>query len=191
MQITRASEYGVLGLLALARRPLGEVVMLETIAAEEDVPVSFLGKIFQSLARAGLVKSSRGSGGGFSLVQEPGLITALLVIEAVEGPMALTRCLDEETGCEHAGGCALCSLFAEAQDKVKEVFASTSIAALSGRHIPGGRVRSARERQAIAFRPQRAADPTVPASGLPAGVALGLAPNPTAEVVGEAVFQAD
>lgn len=153
MQITRASEYGVLGLLALSRRPLGEVVMLETIALEEDIPVSFLGKIFQSLARAGLVKSSRGSGGGFALVREPQSISALVVIEAVEGPMALTRCLDEETGCEHAGGCALCGLFAEAQDRVKEVFTNTSIHKLASRHIPGGQVRNARNRQPIVFRP--------------------------------------
>jgi len=146
MQITRASEYGVLGLLALARRPFGELVLLETIASEEDIPVSFLGKIFQSLARAGLVKSVRGSGGGFALAQEPGSISALAVIEAVEGPMALTRCLDETTGCEHSGGCALCSLFAEAQDRVKEVFQQTTVATLSNRHIPGGRVRSARDR---------------------------------------------
>jgi len=153
MQITRASEYGVLGLLALARRPLGEVMMVEAIALEEDIPVSFLGKIFQSLARAGLVKSSRGSGGGFALVQDPGTISALAVIEAVEGPMALTRCLDEDTGCEHAGGCALCSLFAEAQDRVKEVFTNTTIRSLAGRHIPAGLVRGARNRQPIVFRP--------------------------------------
>ena len=155
MQITRASEYGVLGLLALARRPLGDVVMLDTIAAEEDIPVSFLGKIFQSLARAGLVKSSRGSGGGFALLRDPASISALAVIEAVEGPMALTRCLDESLGCEHAGGCALCGLFAEAQERVKEVFTNTSVATLAGRHIPGGRVREARDRQPIVFRTQR------------------------------------
>ena len=110
MQVTRASEYAMLGLLALARRSGGEVALLDVVAREEDVPVSFLGKIFQSLAKAGLVKSSRGSGGGFALTKPPGDITALEVIEAVEGPLALTRCLDEETGCEHAGGCALCSL---------------------------------------------------------------------------------
>jgi len=180
MQITRASEYGVLGLLALARRPLGEVVMLETIAAEEDVPVSFLGKIFQSLARAGLVKSSRGSGGGFALVADPATITALAVIEAVEGPMALTRCLDEETGCEHAGGCALCSLFSEAQDRVKEVFSRTTVATLASRHIPGGRVRSARERQPIVFRPAHAPASSI---GLPA-VELPVVELSPAEAVG-------
>ena len=130
--------------------------MLETIAAEEDIPVSFLGKIFQSLARAGLVKSSRGSGGGFALVRDPGMISALAVIEAVEGPMALTRCLDVDEGCEHAGGCALCGLFAEAQERVKEVFTNTNVATLASRHIPGGLVRGARDRQNIVFRQQKA-----------------------------------
>ena len=157
MQVTRASEYAMLGLLALTRRGPAEVAMLDVIAREEDVPVSFLGKIFQSLARAGLVKSSRGSGGGFVLTRSPELITALEVIEAVEGPVALTRCLDEETGCEHAGGCALCSLFSEAQDKVKEVFSGTTVAQLAGRHIPAGLVKGARARSRapIVFRPQR------------------------------------
>jgi len=155
MQVTRASEYGMLGLIALARRPAGDLVMLDTLAQEEDIPVSFLGKIFQSLARAGLVRSARGSGGGFSLVRPAGEISVLEVIEAIEGPVALTRCLDEQTGCEHAGGCALCSLFAEAQDKVKEVFARTTVAQLAGRHLPGGLIRQARERTPIVFRPTR------------------------------------
>ena len=157
MQITRASEYAMLGLLALARRPMGEVVMLDVVAGEEDIPVSFLGKIFQSLARGKLVKSSRGSGGGFMLVRAPETITALEVIEAVEGPVSLTRCLDVDTGCEHAGGCALCGLFSEAQDRIKEVFSGTTVAQLAGRHIPGGMVRQARERERIVFRPQSAA----------------------------------
>lgn len=134
------------------------MVMLDTLAHEEDIPVSFLGKIFQSLARAGLVRSARGSGGGFSLVRPPGEISVLEVIEAIEGPVALTRCLDEQTGCEHAGGCALCSLFAEAQDKVKEVFARTTVAQLAGRHLPGGLIRQARERTPIVFRPTRPAE---------------------------------
>ena len=156
MQITRASEYAMLGLLALARRPVGEVVMLDVVAGEEDIPVSFLGKIFQGLARGKLVKSSRGSGGGFMLMRTPESITALEVIEAVEGPVSLTRCLDEDAGCEHASGCALCGLFAEAQDRVKEVFSGTTVAQLAGRHIPGGMVRNARERERIVFRSQRA-----------------------------------
>jgi Rrf2 family protein len=153
MQVTRASEYAVLGLIALSRRPQGEVVMLDVLSSEEDVPRSFLGKIFQSLSKAGLVKSARGAGGGFSLAVPAEKISALAVIEAVEGPLALTRCLDEDLGCEHAGGCALCGLFSSAQERVREVLAQGNIAELAGRHIPGGAVRNARERSPIVFRP--------------------------------------
>jgi Rrf2 family protein len=161
MQVTRASEYAVLGLIALSRRPAGEVVMLDILAQEEDIPVSFLGKIFQSLAKAGLVRSARGSGGGFTLARPAIGITALEVIEAVEGPLAFTRCLDEDVGCEHAGGCSLCGLFAEAQDRVKEVFSKATVAQLASRHIPGGAMRHARERTPIVFRTDRGLAPVV------------------------------
>ncbi len=134
MQITRASEYAMLGLLALSRRPAGSVEMVDVLAHEEGVPTSFLGKIFQSLSRAGIVKSARGSGGGFSLVRTPDKITVLEVIEAVEGPIALQRCLETDSDCTHREGCALCGLFSEAQDRVKEVFGRTSVAELTRRH---------------------------------------------------------
>jgi len=146
MQITRAGEYGVLGLLALCRRPAGEVVMIDVIAAEEEVPVSFLGKIFQSLARAGIIRSARGSGGGFALVRKPSEISVLQVIEAIEGPIALQRCLDDDVGCENITGCALCGLLSEAQDRVKDVFQATTLGDLSGRHLPAGLMRQARAR---------------------------------------------
>jgi Rrf2 family transcriptional regulator, iron-sulfur cluster assembly transcription factor len=149
MQITKAGEYGVLGLIALARRPLGEVVMIDVLCEEEAVPKSFLGKIFQNLTKAGIVKSARGSGGGFSLSRPPGKITALEIIEAIEGPIALQRCLESEPDCSHIGGCALCGLLSEAQDSIKEVFSGTSLADLAGRHLPNGLIQQARGRARI------------------------------------------
>ncbi len=110
--------------------------MLEAIAQEEDIPASFLGKIFQSLAKAGLVKSARGSGGGFALLKPAAEITVLEVIEAIEGKIAFQRCLEEKPSCTHMAGCGLCGLFSEAQDRVKEVFNRTTIASLALKHTP-------------------------------------------------------
>ena len=138
MQITRAGEYGVLGLLCLARRPSGSVVMIDEVSREEQIPKSFIAKIFQNLAKAGLVRSNRGSGGGFTLVKQAGKITVLEVIEAIEGRIAFQRCLEEEPKCEHFGGCALCGLFEQAQDRVKEVFSNTTLADLAKTHVPVG-----------------------------------------------------
>jgi Rrf2 family protein len=139
MHITRAGEYGVLGMTALARRPLGTVVMIDEVSREEDIPKSFLGKIFQSLSRAGLVQSVRGTGGGITLTKAPEEITVLAVIEGVEGPIALQRCLEEKPDCVHIGHCALCGLFSEAQDRLRETLARTTLAELALRQPPRGR----------------------------------------------------
>ena len=144
MQITKAGEYGVLGLIALSRRPLGEVVMIDILCEEECVPKSFLGKIFQNLSKSGLVDSARGSGGGFYLTRPASDISVLEILESIEGPIALQRCLEIDVGCEHISGCALCGLLAEAQERMKEVFAGTSLATLAGRHLPNGLVQQAR-----------------------------------------------
>ncbi len=139
MQITRAGEYGVLGLMCLARRPVGTVVMIDEVSREERIPKSFAAKIFQSLVKGGLIKSVRGTGGGFALVKLPEKITVLEVIEAIEGKIALQRCLaPDEPKCEHFAGCALCGLFEQAQDSVKEVFSRTTLADLMKHHVPVG-----------------------------------------------------
>ena len=129
----------MLGLMCLARRPAGAVVMIDEVSREEHIPKSFAAKIFQSLGKAKLVKSSRGTGGGFILMKKPGEITVLEVIEAIEGKIAFQRCLsEEEPKCEHFGGCALCGLFEEAQDRVKDVFSRTTLADLMKTHVPVG-----------------------------------------------------
>jgi Rrf2 family transcriptional regulator, iron-sulfur cluster assembly transcription factor len=141
MQITRAGEYGVLGLLNLARRRPGDTVMIDELCREEKIPRSFLAKIFQSLAKAGLVRSVRGARGGFALIKTPSEITILEIIESIEGRIAFQRCLQEEKGCEHVGGCALCGLFEQAQDGVKDVFMRTTLAdLLKQSHTPSNRL---------------------------------------------------
>jgi Rrf2 family iron-sulfur cluster assembly transcriptional regulator len=127
MQITRAGEYAVLGLIHLARRAPGEKAMIEAVSREEKIPKSFLAKIFQNLVKAGLVRSVRGAGGGFSLLKKPADITILEVVEAIEGKIVFQRCRQEEADCEHVGGCALCGLFEQAQDGVREVLQRTTL----------------------------------------------------------------
>jgi Rrf2 family transcriptional regulator, iron-sulfur cluster assembly transcription factor len=159
MQITRAGEYGVLGLLHLAREGEGRMVMIDQISQREKMPKSFLAKIFQSLVRAGLVRSYRGAGGGFSLTRSPESITVLEVIEAIEGKIALQRCLQEVPDCEHMQGCALCGLFEQAQDQVREVFSKTTLAGLLAKEatLPPSTTRNT----ALVGTPVPPASPTV------------------------------
>ena len=77
MQITRAAEYAIRGVLYLCMQPKGSVCLLSDISEKQDIPPSFLSKIFQNLARAGFVSSFRGTGGGFTLLKDPEEITLL------------------------------------------------------------------------------------------------------------------
>jgi|SRR5665213_3119830 len=130
MQITRAGEYAVLGLMNLARHAQGRMAMIDEISRTEKVPKSFLAKIFQNLAKAGIVRSIRGAGGGFALAKTPEQITVLEIIEAIEGKIVFQRCRREMPDCEHVGGCALCGLFEQAQDGIKDVLARTTLGEL-------------------------------------------------------------
>ena len=131
MQVTRAGEYGIIGLLHLARQPAGRTVMIDEISEQEGIPKSFLAKIFQSLAKGGFLKSHRGAGGGFSLAKGPGEISLLQVLNCVEKAFALQRCVTAAPKCVVAHrrheSCALCAIFGEAQSRVNEVFARTTL----------------------------------------------------------------
>lgn len=137
MHISRAGEYGVLGLLHLARLPEGQSVMIDAVSRDEGIPKSFLAKIFQDLAKARVLRSQRGAGGGFALARSADQITVLEVIEAIDGKIALQRCLGEVPDCERREGCALCSLFEQAQDRLKEVFGQTTLADLARKQANG------------------------------------------------------
>ena len=134
MQVTRAGEYAVIGLLYLARQPVNRTVMIDEISEAEGVPKSFLAKIFQSLAKAGFVRSVRGAHGGFSLAKPAREISLLQVFRCVEAVFALQKCVSHEPECvvsvTRMENCTLCAVFGEAQHRVNEVFSRTSLADL-------------------------------------------------------------
>jgi Rrf2 family protein len=126
MKLTRGGEYGIRGVLYLAKQEEGKVSMLSAIAKAQDVPPRFLAKIFQALAKAGVVRSHRGAKGGFSLARPAAEVTIKDVIEAVEGPIYLNVCLAAPGECDRDHICPLHSVWQEAQQKMMEVLARTN-----------------------------------------------------------------
>jgi Rrf2 family transcriptional regulator, iron-sulfur cluster assembly transcription factor len=131
MKLTRGGEYGIRGVLYLAQHEDGKVSMLSAIAKTQDVPPRFLAKIFQALAKAGVVKSHRGAKGGFSLARPAREITVRDVIEAVEGPVLLNVCLAGPGECARDTMCPMHSIWSEAQEKMMSVLAKSNFADLA------------------------------------------------------------
>ena len=130
VKLTRAGEYAIKGMLFLAQQSPDGLTPIADVARSQNVSAGFLAKIFQNLSRAGLVESHRGAGGGVSLGMSAEKITVRMIIEAVEGPIALNNCLVEHGGCRDADGCALAAMWHRAQDAMLGVLEGTSLAGL-------------------------------------------------------------
>lgn len=93
MQLTREADYAVRVMLDLAEHGSDGPVRSTDIAGRQLIPRPFLTKVIQALARRGYVRTRRGTRGGVTLSGDPRAITLRAVVEAIEGPIRLNRCL--------------------------------------------------------------------------------------------------
>lgn len=94
MRLSNMADYAVLTMSAAARHCGGRRVSAAELAEETHLPVPTVQKLVSRLTAAGLLRSSRGVGGGLKLARPAAAITLADIIEAVEGPIALTPCVD-------------------------------------------------------------------------------------------------
>ena len=91
MRISAKADYAVRAAIELAATPHDKAVPAERIATSQGIPLNFLEHILAELRIAGVVRSQRGTDGGYRLAREPGRITIADIIRAVEGPLATVR----------------------------------------------------------------------------------------------------
>jgi FeS assembly SUF system regulator len=95
MRLSSLADYAVVMMAAAARHPAGARLSATLLAADTGVPLPTAQKLMGRLAASGLLTSARGTGGGFQLARPAGGISLADIIEAVEGPIAMTNCVDE------------------------------------------------------------------------------------------------
>jgi Rrf2 family protein len=132
MELTRKGEYAIRGIVYLAAQPEEKVCLLSDIAAAVDVPPTFLAKIFQQFSKIGLVKSYRGTGGGFVLGRASDKITMLEVVEAVEGPIIPNRCVISSGECPRDVFCKVHPVWKRIQTQVRDVLERVTLKDLAG-----------------------------------------------------------
>ena len=113
--VRRNTDYAIRLVLNLARRHENGPISTRTAASEEDVPYQLACKLMQKLHNAGLVKSSMGPKGGFGLSAKPAKMSLLEVIEAIQGPLRLNRCLLGVDVCPRQKGCPVMPKLAKLQ----------------------------------------------------------------------------
>lgn len=127
LRLSQAGDYAIRGVMHLVSYPPGEIVLVREVAERCDIPRAFLAKIFQTLARSGVLKSHQGSGGGFSLARPPEEISLLEVVEAIEGKIVLHQSILDQSSPEDE---IIGKVWREAQDQMLQVLDATSMAQL-------------------------------------------------------------
>ncbi len=129
---TKKADYALLALSYLATNGEGRVVGPREIAGNYEIPLELLAKVLQTLARNGLVKSVPGPTGGYKLARPALEISALSVVQAIDGPVAIAQCWDEggTDGCAQASRCSLRGPLARIQDEMTRLLQMMTLADL-------------------------------------------------------------
>lgn len=130
VRLSARSEYGMLALIDLAVAWGDSPLSVREIAERRKIPAAFLEQLLAAMRRAGLVTGVRGVRGGFVLSRDPATITALEVVEALEGPLAPTVCTLTDD-CGRTSACAAASVWGDVATSVRDVLARWDLATLA------------------------------------------------------------
>lgn len=127
MKISTKIRYGARALIELACRYGEGPIELKEIARKERIPLKYLEQVIIPLRAGGLVKSVRGSKGGYALARPPSEIRLSDVVEAVEGPTCLVECVRDPGSCERSSVCVTRDVWAEVTSAIHGVFYSITM----------------------------------------------------------------
>ena len=138
MRLTHLADYAVVMMTAAARRADGERLSATILAEETGVPLPTAQKLVGKLAAAGLLNSARGAGGGFTLARPGSAISLADIVEAVEGPIAMTQCCgtDEASECALDSHCKVKPHMSVVSDAMRGALGAVSLASLAGQSNP-------------------------------------------------------
>lgn len=135
MILSRESQYGLEGLMVLARQPQGKVMLLREIADAGHLPAGFLARTLQKLARHNVVSSHRGAVRGYALARPARDITLREIFEAIEGPNVFRRCIfsSHRSGDRHP--CCLQQEWTPIGTRLMQVMGETTLAQVASRAV--------------------------------------------------------
>ncbi|MBR0552608.1 SUF system Fe-S cluster assembly regulator [Stakelama marina] len=134
MRLSSLSDYAVVMMSAAARHCGASGRLNATLLSDETgLPLPTVQKLVSKLSSAGLVESARGTGGGFRLTRPPAAISVADIVEAIEGPIALTACVDEARhDCAVEETCRVKPHWNAVNGAVRGALAGVTLASLNG-----------------------------------------------------------
>ncbi len=133
MRLSSMADYAVVTMAAAARHCGGARINAGQLAEETGLPAPTVQKLVSRLTAAGLLRSSRGVGGGLKLARPAAAISLADIVEAVEGPIALTACVEQgKHDCGLEGVCLVQPHWPVVNQAMRGALAGVALTQLAG-----------------------------------------------------------
>jgi FeS assembly SUF system regulator len=135
MRLSSLADYAVVMMAAAARHCGQARINASGLAEETGIPLPTVQKLVSKLSQAGLLRSVRGAGGGFKLARPAAAVSLADIIEAIEGPIAMTSCVDTgKHDCALEGSCKVQPHWAVVNGAVRGALANINLTTLTSAH---------------------------------------------------------
>lgn len=133
MRLTTKMRYGTRAMLDLAINGASGPVTIKDIAARQELSSKYLERLLNALQAAGLVRATRGAGGGYQLARPPDAVTLREIYFTLEGPESFVDCTSDAEICHRADGCVTRDVWNEMYAACMQILDSTTLEALARR----------------------------------------------------------
>ena len=131
LRLSKKTDYALLAVRHLAANADRGAVSARELAETYDIPPELLAKVLQKLVRGRLLESQQGIRGGYALARAASAMSVADVIQAVDGPLMVTACSEEDHSCDQYSKCNIRDPLWRIKDRIIAALAATSVAELA------------------------------------------------------------
>jgi len=137
LRLSKKADYALIAMKHLAHKDTGATsTCAREIAEQYDIPIELMAKVLQRLVRTGLLVSTQGTRGGYTLSRSSASISVADVIEAIDGPFTVTACSTDKHDCEQYGKCSVRGPLWQIRERIVQTLGTVTLADMASEHEP-------------------------------------------------------
>ena len=136
LRLSKNADYALMAMKHLARKMGEPSTSAREIAEQYDIPIELMAKVLQRLVRTSLLISTQGTRGGYTLSRASSAISVADVIQAIDGPMTVTACSDDNNDCEQYTKCSIRDPLWQIRERIVDALRTVTIAEMAAENEP-------------------------------------------------------
>ena len=134
LRLSKKADYALMAVRHLALEAGPSSTSAREIAEQYDIPIELMAKVLQRLVRVGLLISTQGTHGGYTLSRPSRSISVRDVIQAIDGPFSVTACSVEKIDCEQYSKCSIRDPLWQIRERIAATLDTVTIAEMAAEH---------------------------------------------------------